>query len=417
MSRTLKDCLLLSAIVVISTSLVWLPFLRHITTVWGIPIPCDGFATILKNYDGLNYIIVAKSLYHSDIISQFGQNLPSQYFAAHFPGFPLAMRLFGQYMSYLHSMLAVSVLFTITAALSFYFLLKELGIQQRLWLSTLFLFLPARWLVVRSIGSPEPMFLTFILLSMLFFTKALARRPVMNFFYAGSLGAFAVFTKSPGILLFIGYAIYLVYFIVRMQYRGVENYLTTTEIITPEVDLIAVKSSRSARTISKQFILGSIFLLLIPATLFGIFYWYSNVYHDFFAYFHSGDNIHLNFPPFQVFNKTQPWVGDIWIEDVLFYFFIYGLAFLTLIKKGLYHIASFVGIFFLATISVAHRDIARYSLPMAPFAIIAFSDFLSSKIFKIVFIVLIGAIYLYAINFITFNAFPVPSLAPYQWKK
>src|SRR3989338_2662172 len=59
-------------------------------------------------------------------------------------------------------------------------------------------------------------------------------------------------------------------------------------------------------------------ILLIPSSLILVFVLYKVRLNDFFAYFHSGDNIHLFFPPFQIFNYSQPWVGTYWLEEIIF---------------------------------------------------------------------------------------------------
>lgn len=417
--KNVNDIVILCCICLVSTLLVWLPFSLHLKSFYGIPLPDGGFQTVQRNYDGLNYVIVAKSWYQKELIGEFPQNLPAEYFAAHFPGFPFAIKLFSAF-GYLESMLLVTVLFSIVAVVAFYLLLRELGVTNDLvWLSTVFLLLPARWLVVRSVGAPESMFIAFVLLSFLFFLKALKSNAAGHFFYAGLFGALAMLTKSPGILLFIAYGPYLLWDSIRGHQHIVVDETTYSssegEVRVEKLEVISsrLRSNNNLSDFIRSFRWNAYPLLLIPLGLLGVFYLYSRQYGDFFAYFHSGDNIHLTFPPFQVFNSSQYWVGSFWLEDIIFYVLMYGLAFFTLWQKRLYPPAIFVGVFLLATISVAHRDVARYSLPMAPFAIIAFQEFLSTKIFKYTMVLLILAIYLYAVNFIAGNTFPVTNLGPY----
>ncbi len=149
--------------------------------------------------------------------------------------------------------------------------------------------------------------------------------------------------------------------------------------------------------------------MLIPLTLLAVFMLYSFTYQDFWAYFHSGDNIHLSFPPFQVFNINQFWVGDIWLEDIIYVFILGFLGGLLLIKQKLYPIAFFVLVYLGASCFVAHRDISRYILPIFPFCLIAFEKILVSKEFKIILVILSLAIYLYAQNFLLSNTAPFPN--------
>jgi hypothetical protein len=235
------------------------------------------------------------------------------------------------------------------------------------------MFITPRFFVVRSVGSPEPLFLLLILLSVYAFLNK-------NFLLAGLWGALATATKSPGILLFI-------------------SYFAT-----------AVSHVRARKDIDFRWA----WLLLIPAGLGAVFYLYFIQYGTFDAYFKSGDNIHLVFPPFAVFNYQKEWIQTAWLEDVLIYFFFYLFAILTFFKnEKLKPIFYFMVVFFLAIISVQHRDISRYSLPLLPFALIAFEKFFTSKKFLICLILLLPAIYLYSWNFLIYNTAPIGDWTPF----
>ncbi|KKP86985.1 MAG: hypothetical protein UR89_C0009G0006 [Candidatus Roizmanbacteria bacterium GW2011_GWA2_35_8] len=133
---------------------------------------------------------------------------------------------------------------------------------------------------------------------------------------------------------------------------------------------------------------------------------------DFFAYFNSGDNIHLIFP-FSVFNFKMPWVGTAWLEDVIFYFLLYGLTVISLLKSKQRSFFYFSLVFFVATLFIQHRDIGRYSLPLWPLALIAHEKFFTSKKFIVICIILLPAIYLYAWNFLGYNIMPIADWTPY----
>jgi len=64
-------------------------------------------------------------------------------------------------------------------------------------------------------------------------------------------------------------------------------------------------------------------------------------------------------------------------------------------------------IFFAAIISVEHRDISRYSLPLLPFVLIAYEKFFTSKKFLLTLLILIPAIYFYSWNMMTHNIAPI----------
>jgi hypothetical protein len=134
--------------------------------------------------------------------------------------------------------------------------------------------------------------------------------------------------------------------------------------------------------------------------------------NDLLAYFHSGDNIHLQFPPFQVFNYTQAWVGSFWLEDILFVYLFGALGLSKLMRAKEDALYWFTGILFATLLFVSHRDILRYGLPIVPFLIIAFKDTLISKEFKFAFAILIIPIYLFALAFISNNVMPISNWAP-----
>jgi hypothetical protein len=341
-------------------------------------------ATIMKNFDGLYYIVVAKSFYRPEIIeSLFSFPLPSIYYTAHFPIYPLLIRLLSPIFGYLWGMLSVTLISSVLASIVFYFFLKEFRYsKQALWLTLVFLLLPARWLVVRSVGSPEPLFILFILISFYFFKKK-------NYWLAGIFGALNQLTKPPGILLFVGYSFFLL----------AENWADLKKEIIPTLGNILKKAYP---------------LLLVPLSLLGLFIYYRFAYGDFWAYFHSGENIHPIFwPPFQVFNLTTRWVGTFWLEDIIYLFLLEALGITLLFKQKRFDIAIFSAVFFVATLFVAHRDISRYSLPLVPFLLIAFEPLLIKKEFKIALAIIIIPIFLYAINFVAGNTSPIADWKPF----
>ena len=49
---------------------VWAPFFFNAKGVLGVPIPTGGMGTIVQNYDGPLYIVVAKTFYNPELIKQ-----------------------------------------------------------------------------------------------------------------------------------------------------------------------------------------------------------------------------------------------------------------------------------------------------------------------------------------------------------
>lgn len=378
MHKTIKDLAILATLTFILTFFVWLPHILALPNFWGLNFS-SGFPTIYRNFDGLEYVIIAKTWYDPALIAEIHQNLPANYFASHFPGYSILIALFAPLFGYLKSMLFVSVASTILATWAFYFLVRNLKLTSHpLILSFLFLILPARWLIVHSVGSSEPLFIFLIITALYFFIRFEQTGHYQDIILVSLAGLFAQIVRPPGILLALALGLYILW-------KGYKN-----------------------RSIS--YIFSFYPLALIPLTLLGIFYWFQRSYNDFFAYFHSGDNIHLTFLPFQVFNKFQFWVGDIWLEDIIYIFILGFLGGVILWKKKLYPLSFFVLTYLVAGSFVAHRDISRYLLPIAPFVLIAFEKVLVSKEFKIILPIIIFAIYLYAQNFILQNVAPIPNL-------
>ena len=372
--RRIYSYLILTAIVLISTLVLWSPFILKINKL--------DFLTIYKHYDGPLYVVPAKTFYNPQAIENLHleMTVPNKYFAAHLPLYPILIRGLKELLNYglrinelvfLKSMVGINLLATIGLTLFFYYLLKKFKLTKNpLVLASVLLFLP-RFLVVRSIGAPESLFMLLILGSLYFFETN-------KYWLAGLLGGLATMTKSPGILLFAGYM------------------------------LVFIEKLIKKKKISWQWF-G---ILLIPIGLLAVFLIYWGKMGDFFAYFHSGDNIHLVFP-FAVFNFQKPWVGTAWLEDILFYFFMYGLVIVNL-KDSKYRSFFYFGlVFFIAALFVQHRDISRYSLPLWPLALITFEKFFTSKKFLIIFIIMLFAVYLYGWNFLNYNVMPIADWRPF----
>jgi len=340
---------------------------------FGLKIQDSNFLYVYRHFDGLIYIIPAKTLYQFNLLEKFGPyiSLPANYFAAHLPFYPILIRLFAPVFGYLKSMIAVNLLATMALGCLFYFFIKYFKLSQKpLLLTVIFLFLP-RFLVVRSVGAPESLFMFLILLSILFFEKE-------KYLLAGIFGGLATATKTPGILLLAAYLLVFLEKIIR----------------------------------EKKFKWQWLNIVFIPLGLLAVFVFYWKQFGDFLAYFHSGDNIHLVFP-FSVFNFQKNWVGTAWLEDIIFYFFLYLLTIFNLNKTRYRSFFYFTLVFFTATIFVQHRDIARYSLPLWPLACIAFEKFFTSKKFLTVFLILLPGIYLFAWNFLLYNVMPIADWLPF----
>lgn len=368
-----RDSIALVFLVVFSSLLLWLPFFKQ-TVIPPVHIKNTDTGYIYRHYDGPLYIIAAKSLYDPKILDnlKIETQLPDTYFAAHLPLYPLSIRLFAPVMGYLKAMMFSTLLFTVLLALAFYHIVKRFKITHHPFLLTaVFLFLP-RFLVIRGIGSPEPLFILTLLGSLFAFEKK-------QYALAGLLGGLATMTKLPGILLFPAFALALA-----------EGYRKT-----------------------KNFDIKTLFLLLIPTGLLAVCLMYWQQYGDFLAYWHTDYVVPMPYP-FAAFNHTARWVGTGWLEEVVMYFFLYGITIAYLKDSKYRSLFYFSLVFVVGLVFVQHRDVSRYSLPLWPLACIAFEKLFTSKKFLVVCLFLLPGIYLYAWNFMQTNVMPVSNWAPFM---
>lgn len=376
MKIALKNLVYISLMAIIPTLLIWLPFFLRLESFWGIPLGNQGMATIVSNFDGPLYIVSSKTLYNPELIAKnFQFPLTNEYYSAHFPFYPLLIKIFSPIFGNPYSMLFVTITSSILA-LYFFFKHASLYLNETnsLWLTFVFAIFPARWLIVRSVGSPEPIFIGAILASTYFFTQK-------RYWLAGLWGLIAQMTKSPAILLFGSYALQiLILNIKNLKFINLKQYIP---------------------------------LLIAPLGVLFVFGLYKLTYGDFWVYFKSGDNMHLFFPPFQIFNYSASWVGTFWLEEIIFIYLIGLLGVYNLYKEKLATYFYFGLTFFLPLLFVSHRDLMRYSLPLVPFLILGYKDYLIKKEFKVALLTLIIPIYLYSLSFISQNTMPISNWAPF----
>lgn len=375
-SKISLDYLYLVLITFFASFFMWLLFYFNIPGKIGFN--SVSLETVFANYDGPNYMVITKCGYVKDCIGpHYSLPQPLEYYPAHFPGYPLMIKFFEYFTTGPKAMLLVTLLGSIFLTLIFYEFLK-LFIKEKnaFWLSVLFIFFPARFFVLRLVGAPETWFLATTIASIFYFKK-------QKYFWSAVFAAVAMTLKTPAVLLGFSYLVLAVYELIK---------------------------TKNLKLVFKKYFS----FVLIPLVVLAIFYFYKSETGDFYAYFHSGDNFHLNSLPYLVFISGKSWINTIWLEDII-YIFLFGFyGVYRLFKKYKFSIIPvYSTIFFLATIFVAHRDISRYIAPIYPFLILAFNRFLSKKSVKIIFWVLLPAIILYAINFIVGNTAPISDWTNY----
>ncbi len=345
----MRDKLILVGVICVSTVILWVG---------------AGFRTIYQNFDGPYYAVVAKCGYNKECIgNNFSFPLPLEYYPAHLPAYPALIKIFS-FAGSLRAAVGINLLATILAALVLYRLVERNKWGNPLWLSLAWLFIWPRMWVVRSVGSPETLFALFILTSIYFFVEK-------KYWLAGIAGALAVLTKSPGILLFIAYC------------------------------LVPITYKKRAWPI-----------LLIPLALVGLFGLYQYQMGDFWAYFHSGDNIHLQALPFKIFDSNQSWVGTFWLEDVLWVYLI-GLIGIWRAYRKSPVLGTFGAVFLTTIFFVSHRDISRYSLPIVPVVLVGLSEIFERREVRWGLALLVVPIFFYSLNFLSHNTLAIADWKPF----
>lgn len=360
----------LTALTILFSVIFW--FIFYFNIPGKIGFNNVSLETVFFNYDGPNYMVITKCGYNKNCIGpNFSLPQPVEYYPAHLPGYPILINFLSNFVSTPKAMLLITLFGSIFLTLILYEFLK-LFIKEKkaFWLSLLFIFFPARLFVLRQIGAPETWFLASIIASIFYFKKG-------KYLVAAIFAALAQSLKTPGILLFASYGIMAIYEFIKNK-----NFI---------------------EVLKKYF-----WFILTPITIFAIFNLYRLQTGDFWAYFNSGDNFHLNKLPYLVFISTKSWINTIWLEDIIYIYLIAIYGVYRLFKKYKFDIISvFPALFTLATLFVAHRDISRYIAPIYPFLLLAFAKFLNKKSIKIIFVILLPAIILYAINFVAGNVAPI----------
>jgi len=366
----------LVALTILSTLFFWLIFYFNLPGKIGFGNVT--LETVFANYDGPNYMVIAKCGYNKNCIGpNFSLPQSLEYYPAHLPGYPTLIKFFNNFTTGPKAMIFSTLLGSIFLSLILFEFLKLFLKQKKaFWLTIVFLFFPARFFVLRQIGAPETWFLASIIASVFFFKKD-------KIWLSAIFAALAQTFKTPAILLVFSYAIIAIYELIKTK-----KFLPVVKKFYP--------------------------YLLTPITILVIFYLYYLQTGNFWAYFQSGDNFHLNFLPYLVFISTKSWINTIWLEDIVYIFFIAIYGVYRLLKKYKFDIvAIFPLVFLLATLLVAHRDISRYIAPIYPFLLLAFHRFLNKKSIKIILLLLLPAIVLYGINFVCGNVAPISDWTNY----
>lgn len=364
---TENEIIKLFFISVVPVILLWLPFMLKLDQFWFLPIEEPGMFNIIKNWDGPNYIVVAKTFY---VLQEVGKyyilDYEPIYYSAHLPLYPLFILLFSSVFGWLYSGVVVNVIFGILLNILFYVTARRYT-NHAMFLTFVFTVFPARFLILRGIIAPETMLVFFILAAFYFWNKN-------KVLYAALAGALACLTKVQAIFIFPAFVM-AVWEKWRNNEKNMSQYL---------------------------------WLLLIPLTIAGLCVFYFIQTGDFFAFLNAqkGNKLSMSFP-FMQFNHTNPWVSTGWVEDVVFYMigmFILIFALKDRKERAWFYFTLFYSLFLLC---IPQRDINRLTFPLVPIFLLQFEQFFTSKVFKWALICALPAIYLYSLNLIMTNQAPV----------
>lgn len=319
--------LLLVAAAVAGSFLVYAPFAGRMTEVY-------------RFWDGPDYLTVARTLYdvRPDNPLLAYVHTPT-YFLRHLPVYPLLVRAFS-FVGYLPALLLVSVLATCVATILFYRLCRDVWkLASPGFLTLVFLFLPPRWLLYRSTGSTEAVYIAFALAAIFFFEQSRVGR-------ASVAGAFATLTRISGLMIAPAFAVVLLR---RRRWREV------------------------------------LWLALIPAALAGYFLFCASRTGNFLEYFSQHSDKMSVFQPFgflpELFRKGLYHQAEFHILLALVY------------AVGTSRLRAFPTIFWYCVFElglhlfIATEDWSRYFLAMAPFAlVVGFRDVIDTRAFRWLFV-------------------------------
>lgn len=341
--RARPEVLLLAAAVA-GSFLVYAPFLGDMTTVY-------------RFWDGPNYLTIARTLYDvrpdNPLLAYVYE---PRYFLVHLPVYPLLVRMLS-IVGYQQALLLVSILATCAATVLFYRLCRDVWrVDSPGFLTLVFLFLPPRWLLYRSTGSTEAVYLALTLAAIFFFERSKTGK-------AAAAGALAVLTRISGLMIAPAFAVVLAR---RRRWKEIA------------------------------------WLALLPAALAVYFFFCAARTGNFFEYFSQHGEKMAAFRPFgflpELFRKGLYHQAEFHILLALVY------------AVGTSRLRPFPTIFWYCVFELAlhvfisTEDWSRYFLAMAPFAlVVGFRDVIDTKAFRWIFPPYVLAALVYAWGVIPLN--------------
>ncbi len=319
-----------------------------------IVLESGNIGPVFRYLDGPEYVVIANNFYDPKepllVIPDFGQH-SEFYWGAHFPGFSVALMLVRLIVGWLWSPLLVNFLASTGFAWVFYRLVRDFGYARYpLWLSLVALVLPVRWLIYHNVGGSEPLFMLFQILAVYWFKKE-------RYWLAGLAGFGAIFTRPPGLFLWAGLILFLLFEAALKTWNT--NGLTLPKLIT----------AFNWRAFAA--------LLLIPLGLMVVFGSYAWRYGDFLAYFKITENVtHVGLIPFPTLMT-----GNFESPALIYTYILEGAGLIALWRQRRFDLFWVAFAAFFYTIFLLHSDVLRYSIPFFALAVlIPFAEYASGKV-------------------------------------
>lgn len=330
-----------------------------------------------RHWDGPRYYINAVTLYDQSHPMLLVPTHPKLYWITAFPAVPLLIRALSYLTGTLAAGLVINLFIVPLVGLVLYRLLRDFNYATRpLWLSTLALVLPVRWLSNRVIPSVETLTMLGCLGAFYFFKKE-------RYGWAGVMGAIAVAARPNAVSLWAGLLLALVLAIVADKfypsYR--ERHRTTPP---PQNELAAL--ARLAQTEGKIWlgyawqtvrlvwlpILKISFMLVVLVVIYAFYGWRAA---DWLIYFKVQEfTVNKEFPaspvPFAVlFNGLE---GNNSLLGVFFDYLLPLVGAVILWRQGRARLDLLcVGLLLYLPLSfLQHADMPRFMLPVFPFLVL-----------------------------------------------
>jgi hypothetical protein len=370
-SLTLRELILVALITFVPVCAVYVPFALNLTNFLWIDLQDSGMRQIYANWDGPNYVLNAITLYDSEALSRrLFMTQSVEYYPAHFPLFSWLIRLASPLGGYFVSGVITTQIASYVLNLLFYRAVQKFT-RHALFLTFAFTVFPARYLIVRSVISPETLMIFFLFASVLLWERK-------RFILAGVCGMLSVMTKFQAIFLIGGIGLYEAW--QALEHKNISRLAQPSKIIG---------------------------LVLVGAGYMVVALYYFAVTGNVNAYFTAQNTVGMGARlPLSMFNYQSKWVGTGWLEDVVFYFAMAVFATIIIWGKNRLH-ACFVGFYSFMMTLIPQHDIMRLMMPIFPFVYLNTARMLEHKAFRYGLIALVPIIYLFTVNFIMTNRAPI----------